>query len=984
MSDLKNTQAELLARLAAIEAERDALRRQLKARPLGAATSQGDDAVAVQGEHNRVASQGGVVATAIKDSVVVTGDHILLAGAASGGDAASLEQAYLARLEQDCGILELSGVDPAAVQSDQEPVRLGLDAVYTALMTTTLEPESESRGELGEGPGPDQVIESRERRPLSALALADREPHLVLLGDPGSGKSTFVDFLTLCLARERMAAGSGLPLLTTPLPDDDGDDRESPQPWTHGALLPVPVVLRDFAAVVGSGDPAGDGLWTHLGRWLKACGLANYAPRLRETLSERGGLLLLDGLDEVPQAEHQRVQVIRAVESFAREFPRCRVLVTCRVYAYKEQDWALSRFHVAELAPLGDGQIRRFVRRWYQHSARLGRVDEQESARLAGRLEQALFEQPRLRELAGRPLLLTLMASLHAWRAGGLPAQREQFYGEVVDLLLDRWERRRYALGRDGKLMLAQSSLREYLATGLDKIRRELQRIAFEVHSRQGGESGLGRGTADIAESDLKEGLMRCAQRRDVKPLMLVDYLRERAGLLIFRGPGGAGGADGNSGQAGGGVYRFLHRSFQEYLAACHLATHDYPGRIAGLTLDDPDRWREVVLLTAAHISRGGELDYAVWPLVGALSRSGARTSRLSRRDAWGIYLGAEVLAELIDPERLAELAQGPQAGGDQDNAKILDRVRLRLAALLGGDQLLARERARAGDLLATLGDPRFDERHWWLPMGEEVGFVAIEGGEFRLGSDDPEDQGWNDPRPAHPYRLPDYWLARWPVTVAQFRAFVEHTGYDLSDPDCLEGSGNRPVVKVTWYDAAAYCRWLDGQLRDLVGNRLSGDNGDPMWRGLTDGSLHVTLPSEPEWEWAARGPKARVWPFSGEPDPAKANYAETSIGHSSSVGCFPLGKSPSGVEELAGNVWEWTRSASGDYPYPQSGEALQARETLEGNEPRVLRGGSFRLLSWDLRAAVRLHGHGDLGDDDVGFRVVLSPLTLPSGTSER
>ena len=984
MSDPQDTKAELLARIAAMPAsERDALLRSLNAVPAGATTTQGDAAVAVPGDHNRVASQGGVVATDIKNTVLVTGDNARIDVTTPAGDPASLEQAYLARLEQDCGTLELSGVDPAAVQPDQEQVRLGLDAVYTALMTTTLEPGVESESGSGPEPGLDRVIETRERRPLSALALADREPHLVLLGDPGSGKSTFVDFLTLCLARERMAAGSGLPLLTNPLPDDDGDDRESPQPWSHGGLLPVPVVLRDFAVEAGSGASAGDGLWAHLGRWLSACGLADYAPRLRETLLQRGGLLLLDGLDEVPQAEHQRVRVIRAVESFAREFPRCRVLVTCRVYAYREQDWALSGFHATELAPLGDGQIRRFVRRWYLHGVELGPVEPDKAEGYATLLEQAIFRRPQLTELARRPLLLTLMASLHAWRGGELPKQREQLYGEIVDLLLDRWERRRYARAEDGQLKLAQPSLQEYLVTGLDKIRRELQRIAFEVHQRQGGEGESARGTADIAERDLEEGLKRCAKRRDVQPLMLVDYLRERAGLLIFRGLGGAGG-DGDGGPARGGVYRFPHRSFQEYLAACHLATHDYPRRIAGLALDDPDRWREVVLLTAAHISRGGELDYAVWPLVGALSRSGARTSRLSRRDAWGIYLGAEVLAELIDPERLAELAQGPHAGGDQDNAKILDRVRLRLAALLGGDQLPARERARAGDLLATLGDPRFDERHGWLPMGEEVGFVPVPGGAFTLGSDDPEDNVWVDPSPAHPYHLPDYWLARWPVTVAQFRAFAADAGHQSADSDSLVGPGNRPVVNVTWYDAVAYCRWLDGQLRDLAGDKLSKGNDDPMWRGLTDGSLHVTLPSEPEWELAARGPEGRTWPFDGEPDPEKASYIETRIGHPSSVGCFSLGKSPCGAEELAGNVWEWTRSASGDYPYPQSGEALQARETLEGDRPRVLRGGSFGDDPGYLRAAVRGHFHPDGRLDFVGFRVVLSPLSLPSGTSER
>ena len=195
----------------------------------------------------------------------------------------------------------------------------------------------------------------------------------------------------------------------------------------------------------------------------------------------------------------------------------------------------------------------------------------------------------------------------------------------------------------------------------------------------------------------------------------------------------------------------------------------------------------------------------------------------------------------------------------------------------------------------------------------------------------------------------------------------------------------NRPVVDVTWYEAAAYCRWLT-----------------EMWRGarLLPGDWEVRLPSEAEWEKAARGGREipaslfvgrisqkidvelkigtlkknfrskAIYPWGDEPDTNLANYDETGIGTTSAVGCFPAGISPYGCLDMAGNVWEWTRSISKEYPYdPKDG-----REDLKAGDdvPRVRRGGAFIGSEWLMRCACRW----DLPmfrSRSFGFRVVLS-----------
>jgi formylglycine-generating enzyme required for sulfatase activity len=814
-----------------------------------------------------------------------------------GVDPTALRAAYLHCLIQETAPLSLAGIDPAAAGDGE--AGLSLDAVYTALLTQT--PREDGRLTAGADP---------DRRPLSALEQLNRHRRLVLLGDPGGGKSTFVNFVALCLAGEILGIQeAGLDLLRAPLPDDDGDDEE-PQPWDHGTLLPVRVVLRDFAVrgLPGPGEKAtAQNLWDFIAGSLAPASLGGYADLLYKHLREQGGLILLDGLDEVPEAESRREQIRQAVEGFAASFPRCRMLLTSRTYAYKNQGWKLQGFAEAVLAPFSDGQIHRFVTRWYAHSASLKKLTAPDAEGKAAHLRDAIFSRPHLRELAGRPLLLTLMACLHTWRGADLPEKREELYAATVELLLDRWESHRVIRDAKGKPVLLQPSLAQYLDVGKDKVREVLEELAFDVHARHGDRPG----TADVAEGDLVTRLLRLRRHPETNPAVLVDYLSQRAGILVPRGVE---------------VYTFPHRTFQEYLAACHLSGEDFPTTVAELGRSDPGRWREVVLLAAAKATRGTKA--AVWQLARELCFREPGVSAASPADAWGAHLAGQAVAEAVDLSRKISEANRGQ----------IELLRRWHVHLLRTDLLPARERALAGKTLAKLGDPRFDPDRSFLPREPLLGFVEVPAGPFLMG----------EGKKRHEMTLPAFFISRFPVTVDQFRAFVEHSGYEVH-PRALEGVTNEPVVVVSWHDAMAYCGWLTEKLRELGG---------------AFAKLRAALPSEAEWEKAARGTDGREYPWGDKPDPENANYHDSGIGEPSTVGCFPGGASPCGCEEMSGNVWEWTRSL------------WRSREDSAASGPRVLRGGAYGYVASFVRCAVRYRNDPTFRYRYLGFRVVLLPFS--------
>ncbi len=255
-----------------------------------------------------------------------------------------------------------------------------------------------------------------------------------------------------------------------------------------------------------------------------------------------------------------------------------------------------------------------------------------------------------------------------------------------------------------------------------------------------------------------------------------------------------------------------------------------------------------------------------------------------------------------------------------------------------------------------------------------EPEMTLIPAGEFLMGSDPDKDaHARPEEQPQHTLYLPDYTIARTPVTNAQYGAFLRATRHRPPDHWRLllwrrrrppRRRADHPAVNVTWDDAQAYCRWL------------TDVSGKPY-----------CLPNEAEWEKAARSTDGRLYPWGNEWNGDRCNVSDGSGQEDTTpVGAYAGGASPYGLLDTIGNVWEWTRSLWGpslrepSFTYPYDPDDGRENEWATSDVRRVLRGASFFNGRDMARCAVRYRYSPKNRFRSIGFRVVISPFSPTSG----
>ncbi len=624
----------------------------------------------------------------------------------------------------------------------------------------------------------------------------------------------------------------------------------------------------------------------------------------------RGCLLMIDGLDEITSRD-QRGHVRQEVDDLVHDlYPGNRMIVTAREAGYREEAVFGDDFTRLDVQDLDDGQIGTLVENWCR------RLYPEDVAGNRNKLVAAIQHINNLRQerdlppLINTPLMTTMVVSVQ-WGETDLPRERARLYEACVKAIIQAQyipdDQARQALINWGGPWEAQ--------------RDWLSELALAMHAG-------GRGGAAVRVETVRALLAGTLDEQTLATF--IQAVRYRGGLFEERAE----------------FFQFIHLTFQEFLAARLLAKQRAAGRqtLAGHLAES--WWREVLLLTYGYLL----LDYppAAAEYLDWLSNlDGLDEIRLA-----GAELAGAAVLELERPDPLVRRRQADRL------VALLSDARLTVPGSL---------RASAGQTLARLGDPRPG-----VGLGPDgvpdIAWCDVPAGPFLMGNTkQTDDMAYGDEAPQHEARIREpYCISKYPITNVQFDAFVQDGGYteewgrcwtaegwqwkgDRREPDKYGGVydlPNHPVVMVTWYEAAAFSNWLGEKL-----------------------GLKVSLPTEAQWERAARGVDGRRYPWAGELTPDHANYDQTGIGTTTAVGIFPRGANPeTGVLDMSGNVWEWCRTKWRD-SYESKPD-----EGLTGSDTRVLRGGAFDTYAGLVRCAVRS------GNDPYnrvwfyGFRVVASP----------
>lgn len=815
-------------------------------------------------------------------------------------DLVQLRKDYLAHLERSYRALDFKGIP----QLRNITSELSLEEVYVPLLARPEIPDGETWERRVAGRGfdknaiPEEAMQEMGRG-MSAVPVQIEEAlrektRVVVLGDPGSGKSTMLKYLALRLAK----------------------DKDAP--------LPILLPLNAYAKALQQKEI---NLQTYLSEYFaaRAESVASLAPLFKEAIEHGKAVILLDGLDEV---QSNRASLVQKVEAFSHDVIARgnRVLVTSRIVGYRDASLSAQAWSLYTLLDFTPEAIRTFANQWclaFEKST-LGDTPEAEKAAKAETesLLEALRTNPGVERLASNPLLLTILALIK--RQGvELPKSRIKLYDRYLETLIEAWNRASALDKSAGRESLDYEATLEVLGPLALRIREE-NPTAGLVSGHQ-----LQEWLAEyyMKEWDLKHGPAREKARE------FIENVRTHSNLLVERGEG---------------QYGFIHLTFEEALAAYGLVDAGQMDLQLSLNyiqehLTDP-AWRETILLSVGVLG----LVKAAPKRAGALAQSILKMKCDDDNKGHNILLAGACL------EDVGETGLGRTASTEIQSALMEAMYNRSLPPAVQRD---------AGFSLARTG---------WVPNDLDA-WIQIPAGEFLYG----------DNKKKEKIEIP-FSIQKYPVTNLQFKRFMDDGGYAKQEFWSAEGwtwrtgtydtkaTGSTkeylsrrpvekryepyfwhdlkwsnplaPVVGVAWFEAEAYANWLAKQL------------GQPL-----------RLPTEQEWERAARGVKGREYAWGDEFDRDKVNcaafweqkddasyvFGEKGEG-TSIVGQFKNGNTPEGISDLSGNVWEWTTSW------------YEAEQTI-----RVLRGGSWSSNRRYVRCANRFWNVPVDFDNSLGFRLV-------------
>ncbi|MBN2008050.1 SUMF1/EgtB/PvdO family nonheme iron enzyme [candidate division KSB1 bacterium] len=836
-------------------------------------------------------------------------------------------QEYFHWLHEECATIDIRGL---AVGSGKAH-RFGIEELYIPL--TTVDHHASSRyGKTKRDADERHEMEIRRSIPLHELLQQSR---VVIIGDPGAGKTTFLRRIAynLCqtLSGNEPTAVRDRLGLTNPL---------FPLFIRLGELAQH---IRHYQLHSGDDQPAlaDDPHWLIHFLANRSGSLGWGLPRafFDDLLSKGKALLLFDGLDEAPD-QRTRELLSAMLDQAVGAFKTCRWVVTCRPKAW-EGAAMLQRFEQYTIEPLEPQAVEFFLTRWS-----LALHDQMESRATFHKQElmEALTSRPDIRRMAGNPVMLTALAVVH-WNERRLPEQRADLYESIIGWLL-------------------RSREQKPDRTNDERCKLHLQRLALAMQTHPDGRQvQVGRRWA--AES-IKDGFPVDDENERIRLAELFLMQEELdSGIIVGRGNN----------------LQFWHLTFQEFMTARALGgmveRRQQRQLVQPAVLHSPE-WREPLLLFTGVLHRQGvdKVDNFFRAILDMAEKK--RGSLADEARCVGL-IGA----------MLRDLAPFKYELTDPRYFDMLQRV-LAIFSKPAANTLDLRDRVDAADALGQAGDPRFMEYHEFY-RNKQHGFITdnrrfvcghpmikIPEGTFLMGAQAEDTSAPNydtaaqsREAPVHDVHLSAYNISQFPVTVGEYLQFTGDDGYSserywqaggfgqFKAPDNWDDQQpypTRPVVGVSWFEAMAFA----------------------SYKGMT-------LPTEAQWERAARGPGAyRKYPWGNhEPDEQTVNIWESMLHQISPVGLFPDDCTPEGVIDMGGNVLEWCRdwrdvesdqrstfyerSAGSRDPVNADGDEFG----VHGDKKyRVVRGGSFYGVRSFMRCAYRYRNQPHNRSFNLGFRV--------------